>query len=158
MLSLVNLKTGKKDIVESRQDTGNSIRAGQMSGRYLTWERCTPRCEVLTYDRSTSRKVWMPKPRNGSLPNSDLHHYAASVLRDGTTFYARSLEGCGNEVSLYMRPQGGPNELLFDLPPRTDLDGTWAVTRPNGGVRLYLDLIRCRSNDYGIHYVDLPAD
>lgn len=157
MLSLVNLKTGKKEIVESRQDTGNSIRAGQMSGRYLTWERCTPQCEVLTYNRATSRKVWMPKPRNGDLPNSDLYHYAPSVLKDGTTFFARSLIGCGNDVSLYMRPAGGPNELLFDLPADTDLDGTWATTRPDGGVRLFLDLIRCRRDDYGIYYVDLPS-
>lgn len=154
LLILTDLRSGKRDVIESRQDTGNSIRAGQLSGRYLSWERCTHLCEVLTYDRSTGRKVWMPKPRN---VDGDVNHYAASVTPEGTTYFARSGRGCGENVSVFHRPVGGPVEKTFDMPSGSDLDGTWAERRADGSTRLFLDVVRCRSGQYGTYYVDLSA-
>lgn len=151
VLWLANLRTGKKEVLEARMGLDTGIRSTQMAGRYLTWERCTHECEVLRYDRRTSTRRWIPKPRSAK------HNYAPSVTRDGTVYFARSGEGCGDNVEIYRFTAAGGNEKLFAFPAGRDLVGSWAVANRDGSVRLYLDLVRCRTLGHDIYFVDIAG-
>jgi len=93
---------------------------GQLSGRYAVWTRVTGNgWDVIRYDLATATRTRIPRPEGV------FAQYAASVTSDGTVYFASSGRACGKDVSINVRPVGGPTTVLFSLPARDDVWSTY---------------------------------
>ncbi|MFL5797042.1 MAG: TolB family protein [Actinomycetota bacterium] len=110
---------------------------GQVNGRYAVWTRATDDgWDVILYDLVTG--TWTRIPR----PDGVFAQYAPSVTADGTAYFATSGNRCGEDVSIQMRPIGGPTTQLFALPPQHDIQRTY-VDESGADPQVLYDPGRC---------------
>jgi hypothetical protein len=153
-LLLRNLVTGEERVLDRLQNRNGLLSAGQVSGNYAVWARCSPhpRCQIRRYDIATRAKTILPVPTGKIV-------YSPSVDAAGTTYYARSNPGCGKYVELVKEPLAGGSEALLTFPNGSDVDVTYAILRPPRGpatsvTDVYFDRVRCGQNRWDIFRVE----
>ena len=117
---LHRISTGKEIILDSITTKGSAyVYTGQLSGDYVTWERCTATtgCDVYVYRISTGKKTKVPDRRQ---------EYSPAVSSDGTVYFIRSANGCGAHVEL-MRDVAGTVTLIHRFAKNRDSFGTYAI-------------------------------
>jgi hypothetical protein len=67
------------------------------------------------------------------------------VTPDGTVYFTRGGQGCGESVELVRAARGATPRVVYSLPPGMDVESTYAV-RSGRTTRLYFDRIDCRSD------------
>jgi hypothetical protein len=150
---LRNLTTGQHIIL----DIGDRyyLQNGGLAGNYAVWTRCWTwnRCATFRYDIAAQTKRRLPKPRTRS-------QFAASVIADGTTFYAESstiLCTSRKVVRFYRQPLTGPRELIGTLARGKDTAKISPVLLAGGRVRLLFDRYRrCRTGLSDIYQFLIP--
>jgi hypothetical protein len=109
--------------------------SAQLNGDYVTWANCLPRrgCDVLLRRISTAHVRHVPD--HGQ-------EYASSVAADGTLFFIRSRQGCGNHARL-MEYSGDSGLLVRDFAKNRDSFETYAIS----STRLAREVNNCRTGD-----------
>lgn len=144
LVILRNLRTGEQRVLDTLQNRGGLVSAGQLNGTFAVWERCDPypQCQVFRYDISTASARALTVP-SGKIP------YAPTVNQFGTAYFFQSNRGCGKGVQLMKQRLTGPPELIASLPPRRDVDVAFAhvdSSKPPSDVvttRIYFDRAVC---------------
>jgi hypothetical protein len=156
LVLLRNLVTGKERIVDRLQNRNGLLSAGQVSGNYAVWARCSPhpRCQIRRYDIARGATTILPVPTGKVV-------YSPSVDAAGTTYFVRSNRGCGKYVELVKAPLAGDSEVLLALPNGYDADVTYATLRARGpsppATDVYFDRVRCGLNRWDIFRVEDQA-
>jgi hypothetical protein len=150
LLILRNLVTGEVRVLDRLQNKNGLLSAGQVSGNYAVWARCSPhpRCQIRRYDIVAGARTILPVPTGKVV-------YSPSVTATGTAYYIRSNRGCGRYVELVKAPLAGPPAVLLALPNGYDADITYAQLRPPRGptpsvTDVYFDRVRCGRNIWDI--------
>lgn len=156
LLLLRNLVTGEVRVLDKLQNKNGLLSAGQVSGNYAVWARCSPhpRCQIRRYDIAAGVRTILPVP-SGKVA------YSPSVDIAGTTYYVRSNRGCGKYVELVKAPLTGGTVVLLVFPNGYDADVTYATLRPARGLAppvtdVYFDRVRCGQNLWDIFRVEDP--
>ena len=154
LLILRNLVTGEVRVLDKLQNKNGLLSAGQVSGNYAVWARCSPhpRCQIRRYDIVAGARTILPVPTGKVV-------YSPSVTATGTAYYIRSNRGCGKYVELVKAPLAGAAEVLLALPNGYDADVTYANLRPPRGptpsiTDVYFDRVRCGRNIWDIFRVE----
>jgi hypothetical protein len=154
LVLLRNLVTGEERVLDRLQNRNGLLSAGQVSGTYAVWARCSPhpRCQIRRYDIATSARTILPVPTGKVV-------YSPSVDAAGTTYYVRSNRGCGKYVELVKATLAGGSEVLLALANGYDTDVTYATLRPGRGpfppvTDVYFDRVRCGQNRWDIFRVE----
>ncbi len=154
LLLLRNLVTGEVRVLDKLQNKNGLLSAGQVSGNYAVWARCSPhpRCQIRRYDIVAGARTILPVPTGKVV-------YSPSVTATGTAYYIRSNRGCGKYVELVKAPLAGSAEVLLALPNGYDADVTYAALRPPRGptptvTDVYFDRVRCGRNIWDIFRVE----
>ena len=131
-LFLFDLQTNAARVLDRIRGANAFIAPGQVNGDYAVWHKCRSgtTCNVFLYDISQQEKTVVPNPE-------DRNQHAASVMPDGTVFFARSQGGCGTGVQLVRRPLDGPTTVLWRLPNGDDIATTRASGDDQGATILY---------------------
>jgi hypothetical protein len=112
--------------------------AGQVSGSYATWDRWSGQnSDVFRYEIRTRTTARIPRPVFA-------HQFGGSVASDGTVYYTRSGNGCGNSAELARYPLGGPAERVHDHPSWSEGGDSYVDERAEGGRVVYFGRIDCR--------------
>lgn len=143
---LLRSRTGPDSrTLEPRSDA--YVQVGSLAGNYAVWTRCprATRCQTWRYDITAETKTRLPNPSQRS-------QFAASVLADGTTYYAESrtiLCQRDKVVRFFRQPLIGPREPLAELGRGKDTAVTSPVALSGGGVDFFFDRFtsRCRNSD-----------
>lgn len=113
--------------------------SGQVAGRYAVWWLCVEvACDVYRYNLTTRRNVQLSR---GSATGPS---YAPSVTANGTAYFARSGQGCGQSVQIVRAVRGTGPRAVYSFPPGKDVQSTYAV-HSGRTTRLYFDRVDCRS-------------
>jgi hypothetical protein len=121
--------------LEPRSDS--YVQVGGLAGNYAVWTRCgrLSHCQTWRYDIAAQTKTRLANPAGRS-------QFAASVLADGTTYYAESgtiLCRRDKTVRFFRQPLVGSRELLAKLGRGKDTALTSPVILMGGGVDLFFD-------------------
>lgn len=133
LLLLRNLRTGAERRLDALRGGAKGLLTGQLAGRWAAWTRCIGAdCQVSLHDlrTATTRRVAAP---------AGLVQYAASVRRDGTLVFGRSVGRCGVGVQLVERTLAGRERVLARLPENVAFATTYSAA---GWV--YYDRVSCR--------------
>ena len=118
---LHRISTGKEIILDSitGKTPATYVYAGQLSGDYVTWERCTKTngCDVYIYRIGTGKTTKVPDRRQ---------EYSPAVSSDGTVYFIRSSAACGAHVEL-MRDVAGTVTLVHRFARNRDSFATYAI-------------------------------
>ena len=154
LILLRNLVTGEERVLDRMQNRKGLLSAGQVSGNYAVWARCSPhpRCQIRRHELATRVTTNLPVPTGKVI-------YSPSVNTDGTTYYVRSNKGCGKVVELVKAPLAGDSEVLLALPNGYDAGVTYATLRQPRGpappvTDIYFDRGRCGQNRWDIFRVE----
>jgi hypothetical protein len=141
-----------------RSRTGNEVRTleppsdayvqvGGLAGNFAVWTRCPrlSRCQTWRYDITNQTKTRLTNPYRRS-------QFAASVLADGTTYYAESntiLCRRDKVVRFFRQPLVGPRVRLAVLGRGKDTAVTSPVALTAGGIDVFFDRFTsgCRRAD-----------
>lgn len=142
---LRNLLTAEQRVLDASQSRTAMLQAGQVSGNYAVWTRCTTRttCTVFRYDIATGSATQMPS--TGQVL------YGASVTPAGAVYYGRSGPQCGAKVELVKTTLEGTTLVLYTFPSGQDFSVSYAaplITLPPGPTtttRIYYDRAVCRT-------------
>ena len=131
--------------LEPRSDA--YVQVGGLAGNYAVWTRCgrLSHCQTWRYDIAAQTKTRLANPAGRS-------QFAASVLADGTTYYAESstiLCRRDKTVRFFQQPLVGSRELLAKLGRGKDTALTSPASLTGGGVDLFFDRFtnNCASSD-----------
>jgi hypothetical protein len=110
---------------------------GQVNGNYAVWNWCSPshRCKVVLYSISDGRKR--------VVSDSSFSQLAPSVAADGTVYFARAGQGCGNNVEVVRHPPQGPATVLAPIQSGDGVNTTYVYTRSDGATLLFFDQMSC---------------
>lgn len=154
LLLLRNLVTGEVRVLDKLQNKNGLLSAGQVSGNYAVWARCSPhpRCQIRRYDIAAGVRTILPVPTGKVV-------YSPSIAASGTAYYIRSNLGCGKYVELIKAPLDGGAEVLLALPNGYDADVTYATLKPPRGptpttTDVYFDRVRCGRNIWDIFRIE----
>jgi hypothetical protein len=137
-LVLFDLAANSARVVDRIRGANAFIAPGQVNGDYAVWHKCRSNtaCNVFLYDISERTKTVVPNPEGRN-------QHAASVMPDGTVFFARSRGACGAGVQLVRRPLDGPTTVLWRLPSGDDIATTRASTNDQGVATILYDHYAC---------------
>jgi hypothetical protein len=143
---------------EQRQlDFGDNayVQVGGLAGNYASWIRCRRlrHCNTWLYDIGADTKVRIPNPLDRS-------QFAASVVADGTVYYAESrtiLCSSTKVVRFYRQPLAASRELLARLRRGKDTAVTSPVAQGDASVEVFFDRFNrtCARSD--IYKIPVPA-
>ncbi len=148
---LRDLGTGSTVMLDQIRFRNGSVWLGQVSGNYAVWHRCvrrTGRCNVLVHDIAAGTTTTIPSPAR--------HQYSPSVTSDGTVYFIRSGQGCGNTVRVVRRPLGGPSKVIAAAGVGRDVQATSALANADGTTNVYFDRIRCSTGAWDVFKVVDP--
>jgi hypothetical protein len=119
-----------------REDS--ELYVGQINGNFAVWTKRSPDgWDVFRHDVMSGITTRIAQQ------DEFFAHYAPSVTRDGTVYFARSGDGCGLDVEIARQSIGAPSEVLLDIPDGWDLPSSYVFERSGGVVDLYYDLTDC---------------
>jgi hypothetical protein len=129
---LFDLSTGDGKTLAKVRGRHTFLAPGQVTGDWAVWSRCAARspCTVVRYQISTADRHVIGDP-NGQ------DHHSPSVDAQGTVFYARGGDRCGNRVRLIRQPLEGGEDVLWRLPNGDDIGRTHVQVRSRGRTILY---------------------
>lgn len=147
---LFNRKTGaSRTLASVKKPTARrypAVDPGQVNGDFAVFTRCTrsiSRCDVIRYRISTRNFVKVPRPRP--------FHYAASVSKNGTVYFAGSGQGCGANTAIYRRRNGNTTRIA-KLGGKNEVQGTThAIPRAGGGTDVFFSKTRCKNGGFPRH-------
>jgi hypothetical protein len=148
---LRDLGTGSTAMLDQIRFRNGSVWLGQASGNYAVWHRCvnrTRRCNVHVRDIAAGTTTMVPSPAR--------HQYSPSVTSDGTVYFIRSGQGCGNKVQIVRRPLGGPSKVIAAVGVGRDVQATSALENANGTTTVHFDRIRCATGAWDVFRVVDP--
>jgi hypothetical protein len=121
------------------------FKPGQVAGSFAVWQRCNDRsCDVYLYDAATDDRELIPRP-------GGVHwHFAPSVAPDGTVFFIRAANGCGQHLRFMRKPLGGPASLLTSIPDGREVASSY-VDASGVDPILYYDRVNCENGRWGIY-------
>jgi hypothetical protein len=136
VFTLASAKTRVLDTIHA--DFTHSVAPGQISGKFVVWHRCAPKCNTFEWNRQTDT---ITKLVNGSGQNQ----WAPAVAPDGTAYYLREGVQCDSVAKIVEDPLNGPPHVIFTLPDGTtaghlSVDDVGAMGR-----NLYYSAIECGS-------------
>lgn len=138
---LHQISTGKEVILDSITSKGQAayVYTGQLTGDYVTWERCTKTngCDVYIYRISTGKTTKVPDRRQ---------EYSPAVSSDGTVYFIRSAVGCGAHVEL-MRDVAGTVTLIHRFAKDRDSFATYAID----ATHVLHDVENCRTGGSDVY-------
>ena len=154
LLILRNLVTGEVRVLDKLQNKNGLLSAGQVSGNYAVWARCSPhpRCQIRRYDIATRVRTILPVPTGKVV-------YSPSIAASGAAYYVRSNRGCGKYVEIVKAALDGTSQVLLALPNGYDADVTYTAMRPPRGptpaiTDVYFDRVRCGRSIWDIFRVE----
>lgn len=152
---LYDLASGSAVLLASVTRPAHYLDAGQVTGDYVAWTKCTPVCNVFRRDIAATATTRFAKPRT----NPPRWQYAASVTSDGTVYAARSGRGCGTFVKIVRFGVGDPatGTVIAALPRGVDIQYTYAREKPDGSVEVFYDRGRCPAGRFNIYQVTDPG-
>jgi hypothetical protein len=149
-VTLRSLRTGSERTVAVIGGHATAAGSGQVAGRYAVWWLCVATaCDVYRYNVTTRRNEQLSRG-SGTKPS-----HAPSVTPEGTAYFARGGQGCGESVQLVRAARGATPRVVYSLPPGMDVQSTYAV-RSGRTTRLYFDRIDCRNNRSAALVLSLP--
>jgi hypothetical protein len=148
---LYNRDTRRIRTIAHRVKPRRFVYAGQVNGNYAVWGLSTPSAwDVYLYDIAKSTSSLIPRPKGVSF------QYMPAVTPDGTVYYSRGDNGCGQNVRIMRRGPGGQTTRLVHLPDLADTGYMYASRSPNGSTTLYFNRASCLDRaDYDVHPWDI---
>ncbi|MDQ2909827.1 MAG: hypothetical protein M3R39_02245 [Actinomycetota bacterium] len=141
---LRNLRTGKQIQLEALGGHNPFASAGQLRSRFAVWASCPGgACDVYRYDLRTHRTIKVPNKDSFGHPQ-----YAPSVIPDGTVYFGRSGESCGDAAKL-MRYARGSTSTVLAFPAGQDFAASYAVDSGEQ-VTVFYDRASCRTNRFDV--------
>jgi hypothetical protein len=140
---LYNLATDTSQVLD-HTDRG-LVNAGWVSGDYVVWQKC-PRstCSIWRYQISTDTTIEMP----AEVPVV----YSPAVTSDGTVFYVRSGNSCGQHTKIVkVLPDITAMSTVYSFPPGVDAVDLFAYPNLSATVDLYLSRVSCRTFDFDVY-------
>jgi hypothetical protein len=134
---LFDLSSETARVLDKIRGRRSFMSPGQVNGEWATWSRCPSRdpCEVIRYN--------IPNQNEQRIPNPGLSQYAPSIAPDGTVYFARGRDRCGNGVRLFSFASGGDTTELWRLPNGDDVGTTRAYVNDQDRVTLLFDQFDC---------------
>jgi len=143
-LFLTALDTGAKTVVASLPYKLDFISTPRVYGNWVVYEtynwRTGRRWKVYRYDITNDTTEQIP-----SQPG--LFDYAGSVDVAGNVYFARSGNGCGLQVRLYVW-DGTNTALFYSVPGKNDTDDTSVYDDGLGNVTVYASVADCTTKFY----------
>ncbi len=119
----------------------------QVNGNFATWYRCgRDSCTLFRHDVAADVTT--------KIPASGTWQYAPSIGPDGTEYYVRSGNQCGQNVKIARRPVGGPESVIESIPSGWDVGNTFAYTDGSSVTHLYFDLVDCDTGRADVYVID----
>jgi hypothetical protein len=159
---LFDTSTATSQVVYSKTETERrvfDIIPIQVNGNYAVWQqaifsRRTGKFitgDVFLYDIAAATTTKIPKsdPERSWL-------YGPSVDADGTVYFGRSSNACGENAQLVSRQLDGTETVLYEFPTNRDFGFSFAVDNADGTTDVYFDRGSCRGSDFG-DIVKLPG-
>jgi hypothetical protein len=130
---------GKTRILDTiHADFTHNVAPGQISGTFVVWHRCAPKCNSFLWNRQTDSTA---KLVNGSGKNQ----WFPAVAPDGTAYYVREGVQCDSVAKIVEDPPNGPPQVIFTLPDGTTAGNLFLDDVGAMGRNLYYSAIHCTS-------------
>jgi Divergent InlB B-repeat domain len=143
---LYNMHTRALRTLGSESGKYRYVYSGQVNGDYVAWGRVRPGGQdVFLYRISTKTNTVVPRLVSAQ--------YNPVVASDGTIYYGRSDNGCGEGGSLVRYPLGGPATVLHSFPGGTDAGYGYVDERADGSLHWFFGQVNCRNNRWDIYKV-----
>jgi hypothetical protein len=142
---LFNRKTGDSRILASAKKVGGGtprLEPGQVNGDFAVFHRCTvgiTSCDVIRYQISTRNFVTIPSKRP--------FQYNASVMPNGSVYFAGSGKACGANTGIYRRRNGTTTRIGRLRRNYEVFLNTFAAPKPGGGTDVYYTRGRCKNDN-----------
>jgi hypothetical protein len=159
---LFDTSTSTSQILYSKTETDRKffdIIPIQVNGNYAVWmqtviSKKTGRPvtgDVFLYDiaAETTTKIPHADPERPA-------QYGPSVDADGTVYFGRSSNACGENAQLISRQLDGTETVLYEFPTNRDFGFSFAVDNADNTTDVYFDRASCRGSDFG-DIVKLPG-
>ena len=138
-IHLANLRTHRIRRLAQVGDSGY-LQPGDVSGRWAVWTRCADfrSCRTIRYNSRSGSSRTLANPRDRS-------QFGASVLRNGTVFYAesRNISSCGSKLRLFKKTLAGARRNFQTLPVGVSVGVTSTKRVSSSRVAVYYDPQRC---------------
>ena len=124
------------------------VNAGWVSGDYAVWQRCPgSTCSIWRYQISTDTRMKMP----AEVPVV----YSPAVTSDGTVFYVRSGNACGQHTKIVkVLADGTTMSIAYSFPRGVDGVDLFAYPNLSATVDLYLSRVSCRTFDFDVYVLN----
>lgn len=139
---LYNLATQSWHVLDST--SRGLVNAGWVSGDYAVWQKCPgSSCSIFRYQISTATTIRIP----ADVPIV----YSPAVTGDGTVFYVRSGNSCGQHSKIVKVTGGTIVETVYSFPHGVDASDLFASPNQTAGVDLYMSRVPCRTFDFDVY-------
>ncbi len=159
---LFDTSTATSQVVYSKTETDRrffDIIPIQVNGNYAVWQQTViskrtglpVRGDIFLYDIAAAATT--------KIPDADTdrpEQYGPSVDADGTVYFGRSSNACGENAQLISRQLDGTETVLYELPTNRDFGFSFAVDNGDGTTDVHFDRGSCRGSDFG-DIVKLPS-
>lgn len=137
---LLNRSTGNRRLL-ARSGGSGYLQPSDVTGRFATWTRCWDdfsRCRNYRYNSRTANATPLRNPHGR-------HQFAASVLGNGTVYFAESgyIHGCGSPLRVYRQKLSGDRRRLTTLADGTSIGATSVRRVSSSRVAVTYDRQRC---------------
>lgn len=123
----------------------------QVNGNYAVWMQTTYskkterplRGDIFLYDIAAATTT--------KLPDADTERpaqYGPSVDADGTVYFGRSSNACGENAQIISRDLAGTETVLYEFPTDRDFGFSFALDNANNTTDVYFDGGKCRGSDF----------
>jgi hypothetical protein len=144
-------------LVSSVSKASHYLQPDQLNGDFATYTRCTPVCNVVRYQISTTAKIVLAKP----VTSRPRQQYAGAVTSTGALYLVRSGPNCGEKVKIvrYDTARSDPalGTVVAALPSGFDVAFAFARENLDGSVDVFYDRVRCSTGRFDIYKVTDPA-
>ena len=122
------------------------VYSGQVNGDYAAWGRVRPGGQdVFRYH--------IPTRSNTRIPRPVFAQYNPVVSSNGTMYFTRSEDACGELVEFVRYPVDGPATVLYDFPDGVDTGYSYVDERSDGSLHHFYSRYGCRSDRWDIYKV-----
>lgn len=152
---LHNTTTGEERVLATVANDSYYLQPDRVRGKWATYTRCSPNCNVFLYDIEAGTKTTVPKPA----VTSARHQYSGAVTDTGVVYLARSGRGCGSSVRIVRFDPGrdpATGTVIAALPRGRDIGMVDVLELSDGGAHVYYDRATCATGKFDIYYVIDP--